>query len=157
MTEQNPPPGPIERPARTSPLPWIVGLALAAVVGAGLFIGGYLAAGGNAATGCAAPDDSFAAFCEAYDRLQREYVDDLDPDRLAEGAIRGMFQYGVEDPYSGYMPPEQFNQALASRGPLQVFVVDAENFLPAFIEDRRFDVSHAGDVGVTLRRNIEPA
>ena len=112
MTEQNPPPGPIERPARTSPLPWIVGLALAAVVGAGLFIGGYLAAGGNAATGCAAPDDSFAAFCEAYDRLQREYVDDLDPDQLAEGAIRGMFQYGVEDPYSGYMPPEQFNQAL---------------------------------------------
>jgi carboxyl-terminal processing protease len=112
MTEQTTPPEAIERPARTSPLPWIVGLALAAVVGAGLFIGGYLAAGGNAATGCAAPDDSFAAFCEAYDRLQREYVDDLDPEQLAEGAIRGMFQYGVEDPYSGYMPPEQFNQAL---------------------------------------------
>ena len=112
MTEQHPPPVAIERPARTSPLPWIVGLALAAVVGAGLFIGGYLAAGGNEATGCAAPDDSFAAFCEAYDRLQREYVDDLDPEQLAEGAIRGMFQYGVEDPYSGYMPPEQFNQAL---------------------------------------------
>ena len=28
------------------------------------------------------------------------------------GAIRGMFQYGVEDPYSGYMPPEQYQQAL---------------------------------------------
>jgi carboxyl-terminal processing protease len=39
-------------------------------------------------------------------------VDDLDPDKLAEGAIRGMFQYGVEDPYSGYMPPEQYQQAL---------------------------------------------
>ena len=23
-----------------------------------------------------------------------------------------MFQYGVEDPYSGYMPPEQYQQAL---------------------------------------------
>jgi carboxyl-terminal processing protease len=39
-------------------------------------------------------------------------VDDLDPDALAEGAIRGMFQYGVEDPYSGYMPPQQYQQAL---------------------------------------------
>jgi carboxyl-terminal processing protease len=113
MTDLTPPSEPIERQARPSPLPWIVGLALAAVVGALLFIGGYLAAGGGgSATGCAAPDESFAAFCEAYDRLQGEYVDQLNPDDLAEGAIRGMFQYGVADPYSGYMPPEQFNQAL---------------------------------------------
>ncbi len=112
MTDLTPPSEPIERPARPSPLPWIAGLALAAVVGALLFIGGYLAAGRGSANGCAAPDESFAAFCEAYDRLQGEYVDQLDPDDLAEGAIRGMFQYGVADPYSGYMPPEQFNQAL---------------------------------------------
>jgi carboxyl-terminal processing protease len=100
------------RPGRSSSLPWIVGLALAAVVGALLFIGGYLAGGGGSASGCVAPNESFAAFCEAYDRLQDEYVDDLDPDKLAEGAIRGMFQYGVEDPFSGYMPPEQYQQAL---------------------------------------------
>ena len=108
MTEHSPSP----EPTRASSLPWIVGLALAAVVGALLFFGGFLAGGGGAATGCAAPDDAFTAFCEAYDRLQSEYVDDLDPDKLAEGAIRGMFQYGVEDPYSGYMPPEQYSQAL---------------------------------------------
>ena len=112
MTELTPPSAPTERPARTSALPWIVGLSLAAVVGALLFFGGYLAAGGSGSTGCAAPDESFAAFCEAYDRLQREYVDELDSEKLAEGAIRGMFQYGVEDPYSGYMPPEQYQQAL---------------------------------------------
>jgi len=100
------------RPGRSSSLPWIVGLALAAVVGALLFIGGFLAGGGGSASGCVAPNESFAAFCEAYDRLQDEYVDDLDPDKLAEGAIRGMFQYGVEDPFSGYMPPEQYQQAL---------------------------------------------
>ena len=69
-------------------------------------------AAGGGGSGCAAPDEAFAALCEAYDRLQREYVDELDPDKLAEGAIRGMFQYGVEDPYSGYMPPEQYQQAL---------------------------------------------
>jgi carboxyl-terminal processing protease len=93
-------------------VPWVVSLVLAAVVGALLFGGGYLAGGGGSASGCAAPDEAFAAFCEAYDRLQREYVDELDPTKLAEGAIKGMFQYGVEDPYSGYMPPEQYQQAL---------------------------------------------
>jgi carboxyl-terminal processing protease len=112
MTELPPAPEPTRRAPRSSALPWIVGLALAAVVGALLFIGGFLAGGGGTASGCAAPDESFAAFCEAYDRLQSEYVDELDPEKLAEGAIRGMFQYGVEDPFSGYMPPEQYQQAL---------------------------------------------
>jgi len=111
MTDMNPAPPP-EKPSGAGPVPWVISLALAAVVGAVLFVGGYLAAGGTASSGCAAPDPAFAAFCEAYDRLQDEYVDDLDPDKLAEGAIRGMFQYGVEDPYSGYMPPEQYQQAL---------------------------------------------
>lgn len=104
---QAPPPG-----RRGSALPWIVWIALASVLGAILFIGGYLAGGAGDSTGCAAPDEAFAPFCEAYDRLQREYVDELDPEKLAEGAIRGMFQYGVEDPNSGYMPPEQYQQAL---------------------------------------------
>ena len=97
---------------RPSVLPWLVSIGLAAVLGAVLFIGGYLAGGGGGAADCAAPDEAFAAFCEAYDRLQREYVDDLDAEQLAEGAIQGMFQYGVQDPYSGYMPPEQYQQAL---------------------------------------------
>jgi len=113
MTE---PPSPNSSAVRSSgvgPLAWIVSLALAAIVGALLFIGGYLAAGGSAGTGdCAAPDEAFVSFCEAYDKLQREYVDELDPERLAEGAIRGMFEYGVEDPFSGYMAPEQYQQAL---------------------------------------------
>lgn len=99
-------------PARAGTVSWIVSLALAAVVGALLFAGGWLAAGGSSSSGCAAPDEAFAAFCEAYDRLQREYVDELDPADLAEGAIEGMFQYGVKDPYSGYMPPEQYDRAL---------------------------------------------
>ena len=94
-------------------MPWIISLALAAVVGALLFVGGYLAGGGaGRGAGCAAPDAAFAPFCEAYDQIQREYVDVVGPEKLAEGAIRGMFQYGLEDPYSGYMPPEDYQQAL---------------------------------------------
>ena len=113
MTESNPLPPP-EKPSGVGPVPWIISIALAAVVGAVLFAGGYLAGGGSQEAGCAAPDEAFAPLCEAYDRLQDQYVDDLDPDKLAEGAIRGMFQYGVEDPYSGYMPPEQYQQALGN-------------------------------------------
>ena len=103
---------PDRRPSRGGTVPWIISLALAAVLGALLFGAGYLAGGSRGSSGCAAPDEAFAAFCEAYDRLQREYVDELDSEKLAEGAIEGMFQYGVADPYSGYMPPEQYRQAL---------------------------------------------
>ncbi len=102
---------PPSTPRRGSPLPWVVALSLGAIVGALLFIGGYLAAGAGSG-GCAAPDEAFTAFCEAYAKLQTQFVDDLDSEKLAEGAIRGMFQYGVEDPFSGYMPPEAFDQAL---------------------------------------------
>jgi carboxyl-terminal processing protease len=114
MNASVPQPSPI--PPATSrgggTVPWIISLVLAAVVGALLFVGGYLAAGGSTSSDCAAPDEAFLALCEAYDQLQREYVDELDPEKLAEGAIQGMFRFGVEDPYSGYMPPEQYDQAL---------------------------------------------
>jgi carboxyl-terminal processing protease len=85
--------------------------ALAALLGTSLFIGGYLAAGG-ASSSCAAPSDAFAAFCEAYDQLKAEYVDQLDDDALVEGALEGMFQYGVADPYSGYMSAEEYQNSL---------------------------------------------
>ncbi|MDQ4034351.1 MAG: S41 family peptidase [Chloroflexota bacterium] len=107
-----PPSAPPPAAPRGGSVPWIISLALAAVVGALLFTAGFLAGGSGTGSGCAAPDEAFAAFCEAYDRLQREYVDELDSEELAEGALRGMFQYGVQDPNSGYMPPEQYQQAL---------------------------------------------
>ena len=104
------------RPERGAPLSaaWIVSLVLAAVVGALLFTAGFLVRGGGLAGSgsCAAPTEAFAAFCEAYDKLKGEYVDQLDDTKLAEGAIQGMFQYGVADPYSGYMAPAQYQQAL---------------------------------------------
>ena len=114
MTESHPRATPPERSSGgAGAFAWVVSLALAAIVGALLFIGGYLAAGGTDGTAtCVAPSEAFEPFCEAYDRLQREYVDELDAEKLAEGAIRGMFQYGVDDPYSGYMAPEQYRQAL---------------------------------------------
>jgi carboxyl-terminal processing protease len=95
------------------PVAWIVSIALAAILGALLFAAGFAVGGGAASGGsCAAPTEAFAAFCEAYQRLKSEYVDDLDDEALAEGAIQGMFEYGVEDPYSGYMAPQDYQTAL---------------------------------------------
>jgi carboxyl-terminal processing protease len=135
MTEQDPPPTtppgepplatpagiPTTAPSRPlaalgprsgSPVTWIVSLVLAAMVGALLFVGGYLAAGGHGSSTCAAPTEAFAAFCEAYDKLKAQYVDELDDVQLAEGAIEGMFEHGVPDPFSGYMPADEYQRAL---------------------------------------------
>jgi carboxyl-terminal processing protease len=104
------PPHRVGRP--TGSVAWIVSIALAAILGALLFAAGFAVGGGAASGGCGAPTEEFAAFCEAYQRLKGEYVDELDDAALAEGAIQGMFEYGVDDPYSGYMAPQDYQTAL---------------------------------------------
>jgi carboxyl-terminal processing protease len=122
MSDQIPAPAPLpttppERPAvrGSSPVTWVVSLVLASLVGSLLFAGGYLAAGGASRDGtCAAPSEAFAALCEAYDKLKAQFVDKLDDTDLAEGAIQGLFEYGVKDPFSGYMTPDEYQRALGS-------------------------------------------
>ncbi|HTI29488.1 MAG TPA: S41 family peptidase [Methylomirabilota bacterium] len=129
MTDETPAPEPASQPPSllsttpperpsvpgSSPVTWVVSLLLASMVGALLFAGGYLAAGGGNRGGtCAAPAEAFAALCEAYDKLKQQFVDKLDDTQLAEGAIRGLFEYGVKDPFSGYMSPDEYQRALGS-------------------------------------------
>lgn len=120
MSDQVPAPLPTTPPERpairgSSPVTWVVSLVLASMLGSLLFAGGYLAAGGGSRDGtCAAPAEAFAALCEAYDKLKQQYVDKLDDTQLAEGAIRGLFEYGVKDPFSGYMSPDEYQRALGS-------------------------------------------
>jgi carboxyl-terminal processing protease len=120
LPEQMPallPTTPPERPAVRGPSPvtWVVSLVLASMLGALLFAGGYLAAGAAHSDGtCAAPTKAFAPLCEAYDKLKQQFVDKLTDTQLAEGAIRGLFEYGVKDPFSGYMSPDEYQRALGS-------------------------------------------
>ena len=98
-----------------SPVSWIISLVLASMVGAILFGAGYLAAGGLHADGsCSAPTAAFAPFCEAYQDLKKQYVDKLDDTALVDGALQGLFQFGVKDPHSGYMTPAEYEQAKGS-------------------------------------------
>ncbi len=61
---------------------------------------------------CAQPSDTFAALCDAYEQIRGSYVDEVDDQSLVDGAVRGMIEYGLEDPYSGYLPEEQYDRAL---------------------------------------------
>ena len=63
---------------------------------------------------CAAPNEAFAAFCEAYAQIRAGYVDDVSDEQLLDGAVRGMVEFGLPDPYSGYLPPSQYGEALDS-------------------------------------------
>ena len=61
---------------------------------------------------CAEPSEAFAVLCEVYADIKGEYVDEISDEDLVNGAVRGMIEYGLEDPYSGYLAPEQYGQAL---------------------------------------------
>jgi carboxyl-terminal processing protease len=61
---------------------------------------------------CAEPSEAFAVLCEAYAQIKGQYVDEVSDTELVDGAVRGMVEYGLEDPYSGYLPPDQFGSAL---------------------------------------------
>ncbi len=61
---------------------------------------------------CAAPSEAFAVLCETYAQIKSDYVDEVTDEQLVDGAVRGMIEYGLEDPYSGYLPPSQYGEAL---------------------------------------------
>jgi len=61
---------------------------------------------------CAEPSEAFAVLCETYAQIKGEYVDEISDQDLVDGAVRGMIEFGLEDPYSGYLPPDQYGSAL---------------------------------------------
>lgn len=61
---------------------------------------------------CAEPTEAFAVLCETYAQIRDQYVDDVTDQELVDAAVRGMVEYGLEDPYSGYLPPSQYDEAL---------------------------------------------
>jgi carboxyl-terminal processing protease len=61
---------------------------------------------------CTEPSEAFAVLCEVYADIKGEYVDEISDTDLVDGAVRGMIEYGLEDPYSGYLTPEQYGSAL---------------------------------------------
>ena len=61
---------------------------------------------------CAESSEAFAVLCETYAQIKGEYVDEISDEDLVDGAVRGMVEFGLQDPYSGYLPPDQYGSAL---------------------------------------------
>jgi carboxyl-terminal processing protease len=61
---------------------------------------------------CTQPSEAFAVLCETYAQIKGDYVDEISDEQLVDGAVRGMIEYGLQDPYSGYLAPDQFDSAL---------------------------------------------
>ena len=55
--------------------------------------------------------DLFDPFWEAYRKISTEYVGQVEPKDLVEGAIGGMFE-AVDDPYSSYMSSQEYENSL---------------------------------------------
>jgi carboxyl-terminal processing protease len=54
-----------------------------------------------------AENSTLGVFLKAYDLLNFEYLEDLDNDKLVQGAIRGMLE-ATGDPYTRYMDPKSY-------------------------------------------------
>jgi carboxyl-terminal processing protease len=88
-------------------------------LGAGIILGIAAALAGNAIAGrqsdalqAAAPAtlpwEEARLFAEVYERIKREYVDDVDDHQLMEKAVRGMV--GALDPHSAFLDSEEFEE-----------------------------------------------
>src|SRR5262249_41362987 len=58
---------------------------------------------------------------------------------------------------SGFSIPIKtlFRKSFTRRGPLQVFVINAKNLLPSFVENCRLYIRHSCCIGITFSRYIQ--
>ena len=63
---------------------------------------------GDAGNSTALPWEEARQFAEVYERIKREYVDEVDDHALMEKAIRGMV--AALDPHSAYLDSEEFGE-----------------------------------------------
>ena len=91
-----------------------------ATLGAGIILGFSAALAGNALAGRQSTTERSAApaatlpweearlFAEVYERIKREYIDDVDDHGLMEKAVRGMV--AALDPHSAFLDSEEFEE-----------------------------------------------
>ncbi len=64
--------------------------------------------GARPVAGTALPWQEASLFAEVYERIKRDYVDDVDDHALMEKALRGMV--AALDPHSAYLDSEEFEE-----------------------------------------------
>jgi len=112
----NPEPKPEQQsstPVSSRPSTLIALLLVAAIGGAGLFFSGFMLGRLNGQTpGTSdANQELFRPFWDAYNDVSNNYVGEVDPHLLVEGAIKGIFN-ALGDPFSQYLTEEEYRASL---------------------------------------------
>ena len=100
-------------PASTRTTTVLALLLVAAIGGAGLFFSGFMLGRLNGQTpGTSdANQEVFRPFWDAYNDVSNNYVGEVDPHVLVEGAIKGIFN-ALGDPFSQYLTEEEYRASL---------------------------------------------
>jgi carboxyl-terminal processing protease len=100
-------------PASTRPSTIAALLLVAVIGGAGLFFSGFMLGRLNGQTpGTSdANQELFRPFWDAYNDVSNNYVGEVDPHLLVEGAIKGIFN-ALGDPFSQYLTEEEYRSSL---------------------------------------------
>ncbi|MDR0910713.1 MAG: S41 family peptidase [Spirochaetaceae bacterium] len=77
-------------------------------VGGALFAQGAVSRFGGRASEVQSADEYTQMMQYVYELIQNAYVENVDPQKLYQGAIEGMFK-SLNDPYSMYLPPEELS------------------------------------------------
>lgn len=107
------PPAADTAPSASRAATYISLLLVAAIGGAALFVSGFMLGRLNGQTPGTADSNQelFRPFWDAYNDVSTRYVGEVDPDRLVEGAIKGIFQ-ALNDPFSSYLTEEEYRASL---------------------------------------------
>jgi carboxyl-terminal processing protease len=111
VTEQTPIEATTPRERRAST--WVALLVVAVLGGGGIFVSGFTLgrlAGATPGT-TDANQDLFRPFWDAYTDVSTNYVGQVDPHFLVEGAIKGIFN-ALDDPFSQYLTEEEYRASL---------------------------------------------
>ena len=98
---------------RTGGAVYLALFVVAVLGGSALFLSGFTLGhrqAGTPGTGVTL-QDQFRPFWDAFDKIDREYVGEVERSRLIQGAIDGMFE-AIGDPFSDYMTAEEYRDSL---------------------------------------------
>ena len=89
-------------------------MLIVAIGGSALFVSGFALGRLAGSTPGTSVDnqDLFVPFWDAYNDISQNYVGAVDPHKLVEGAIGGLFT-ALNDPFSQYLTQEQYTQTLS--------------------------------------------
>lgn len=86
----------------------LLAVSIGTVLGLSLSLGSAVLADKESRVPSTLPWDQARLLAEVLERVKRDYVDEVDDDRLIEAAIRGMVS--DLDPHSSYLDPEEYEE-----------------------------------------------